>query len=181
MQTKNIIRVAIVTVLLLLVPLVAMQFNHDIVWSPFDFAVAGTLLFGAGLAYVFLANKSVNIVHRAAVALAVATALFLVWSNLAVGLIGSEKNPDNLMYLGVIAVAIVGALIARFRPHGMARALFATALAQALVAVIALALGMHHSAESSVSEILGINAFFVALFVVSGFLFQRASTTPQHQ
>jgi len=42
-----------------------------------------------------------------------------------------------LMYIGVLAVGIIGALIARFQPHGMARALFATALAQMLVAVIA--------------------------------------------
>ena len=29
------------------------------------------------------------------------------------------------MYFGVLAVGIVGALLARFQPHGMARALFA--------------------------------------------------------
>ena len=42
------------------------------------------------------------------------------------------------MYFGVLAVGMAGALIARLRPRGMARALFATALAQALVAAIAL-------------------------------------------
>jgi hypothetical protein len=35
------------------------------------------------------------------------------------------------MYIGVLAVGIIGAIIARLRPRGMARALFATALAQA--------------------------------------------------
>jgi hypothetical protein len=39
--------------------------------------------------------------------LAVGTALFLVWSNLAVGLIGSENNPANMMYLGVLAVFLL--------------------------------------------------------------------------
>ena len=62
--------------------------------------------------------------------------------NLAVGIIGTEDNPANLMYGGVLAVGIVGAIIARFQPHGMARALVATALAQALVAVIALIAGL---------------------------------------
>jgi hypothetical protein len=42
----------------------------------------------------------------------------------------------------VLAVGLIGAIIACFRPHGMARALFATALAQALVAVIALIFGL---------------------------------------
>jgi hypothetical protein len=50
--------------------------------------------------------------------------------NLAVGVIGTEDDPANLMYVGVLAVGIIGAIIARFRPHGMARTLFATALAQ---------------------------------------------------
>ena len=54
----------------------------------------------------------------------------LVWINLAVGIIGSEDNPANLMYGGVLAVGVAGAVAARFRPGGMARALAATALAQ---------------------------------------------------
>ena len=47
----------------------------------------------------------------------------------------------NLMYLGVIAVGFVGAFIARFQSRGMALALFATAVAQMLVPVIALMMG----------------------------------------
>ena len=66
------------------------------------------------------------------------------------------------MYVGVLAVGVVGAVIARFRPNGMARALLATALAQALVAVIALIAGKHQLPLSSVSEILGLNGLFVA-------------------
>ena len=57
----------------------------------------------------------------------------------------------------------------------MARALFATALAQALVAVIALILGMHQAPYSSVGEILGLNGFFVALFLGSAWLFSNAA------
>jgi hypothetical protein len=53
--------------------------------------------------------------------------------NLAVGIIGSEDNPANLMYGGVLAVGIIGAIIARFEPHGMARALVATTLATSAV------------------------------------------------
>jgi hypothetical protein len=57
---------------------------------------------------------------------------------------------------------------ARFQPHGMARALFAAALAQALIA------GMHQYPGSSVVEILIVNGFFVALFVGSAWLFRHA-------
>jgi hypothetical protein len=112
-----------------------MQFTDEVVWGPTDFVVAGVLLFGTGITYELLARKAGNIAYRAAVGAAVATALLLVWMNLAVGIIGHEEDPANLMYVGVLAVGIVGALIARFQPEGMARALVAMALVQALVAV----------------------------------------------
>jgi hypothetical protein len=69
----------------------------------------------------------------------------LVWTNLAVGIIGEPDELANLMYVGVLAVGILGAITARFRPAGMARALLATALVQALVAGIALIAGEHQA------------------------------------
>jgi len=79
-----------------------------------------------------------------------------------------------LMYFGVLAVGIIGAIIARFRPHAMARALFATALAQALVVVIVLIFGLG-SPWSGPGEILALNGFFVSLFVGSALLFRYAA------
>ena len=93
--------------------------------------------------------KTGNTAYKSAVGLALATPLLLVW--------------------------MIGAIIARFQPHGMARALIATALAQALVAVIALIAGMHQAPYTSVGEILGLNGFFVALFLGSALLFLNAA------
>ncbi len=76
--------------------------------------------------------------YRAAVGVALAAVFLLVWLSLSVGIIGADGDPANLMYFGVIAVGIIGALAARCRPLGMAGALLAVALAQAFVAVIAL-------------------------------------------
>jgi hypothetical protein len=67
----------------------------------------------------------------------------------------------------VLAVGIVGAFAARFRPQGMARALVATALAQALVAVIALTAGL--------GSALVLTGIFMALWLVSAWLFRRAA------
>jgi peptidoglycan/LPS O-acetylase OafA/YrhL len=103
----------------------------------------------------------------------VATALILVWTNLAVGLIGSGDNPANWMYFGVLVVGIIGALVARFRPRGMARALFVTALAQVLVAAITLVAGLGYPLSGPL-EILVMNGFFVVLFAGSALLFRRA-------
>lgn len=171
----SVVRVALVTAALLLVPLLAMQFTPEVNWSPMDFAVAGALLFSAGIAWTLLSAGLAGMAYRLAAVIAVATALVLAWGNLAVGLIGSENNPANLMYAGVIGVAIVGALVVRGRARGMSRALLATALAQALVAVIALAGGLGASEPPGRLGILILNGFFVALFALSGWLFARAA------
>jgi hypothetical protein len=113
--------------------------------------------------------------YRSAVGIALAAAFMLVWLMGAVGIIGVEGDPADLMYFGVLAVGIVGAILARFHPHGMARALFATALAQGLVAVIALIAGKHLDPVTSVPELLGLNGFFVAMFLGSAWLFLYAA------
>lgn len=160
--------------LILLVPLVAMQFTDEVKWDVADFVFAGALLIGVGVPYELAVRKTGNAAYRGAVGLALAAAFILIWVNGAVGVIGTEDDPANLMYLGVLGVGIIGALIARFRPHGMARALFATALAQTLVAVIALIARLGYPLSGPL-EILGLNGFFVALFVGSAWLFRRAA------
>ena len=160
--------------LLLLLPLFAMQVTDQVVWDVADFAFFGALLVGAGVTYELAARMTGNTAYRAAVGVALAAAFILVWVNLAVGVIGTERDDANLMYGGVLAVGIIGAIIARFQPDGMARALFATALAQALVAVIALLAGLG-SPWSGPGEILILNGFFVALFVGSAWLFRKAA------
>jgi hypothetical protein len=75
----------------------------------------------------------------------------------------------------VIAVGIIGAFIARFRPRGMARALFATALAQTSVAAIAL-IARLGDPWSGPLELSVLNGFFVALFAGSAWLFRRSAS-----
>ncbi len=124
--------------------------------------------------YELAARKGGNPAYRAAVGIALAAALLLVWINLAVGIIGSEDHPANAMYIGVLAVGTIGAIIARLQPHAMARALFATALAQALVAVIAVILGLGAPASGPL-KLVALNGFFVGLFIGSALLFRYAA------
>ena len=160
--------------LILLLPLVAMQFTDEVNWDVADFAFAGALLIGTGITYELAVRKTGDTAYRAAVGVALAAAFILVWLSLGVGIIGRDGDPANLMYFGVLAVGIIGALIARFRPRGMARALFATALAQTSVAVIALVAGLGYP-WSGPLELSVLNGFFVALFVGSAWLFRRAA------
>lgn len=178
---KSMLRVALGTALLLLVPFVAMQVGADMHWSPFDFVAAGCLLFGAGLTFVLLARLGEATAYRLAVGVAVAAGLLLVWANLAVGLVGSEHHPANLLYGGVLAVALLGAFGARFRPLGMARAMFGAALTYVVVTAIALfawpPAGAAAEPSVNIANVLVANAAFATLWVVAGGLFRWASVT----
>jgi hypothetical protein len=164
-----------VTALILLLPFFAMQFTDEVDWDVADFALFGAMLVGAGGTYELAVRKAGNTAYRAAVGVALAAAFILVWMNLAVGIIGTEDNSANLMYGGVLAVAIVGAFNARFQSIGMSRALSATALAQALVAVIAVTAGLGSTGPNWPGEIVILTGFFAALWLVSAWLFWKAA------
>jgi hypothetical protein len=167
----RIVRWSAVAILLLL-PLVAMQFSDDVVWTLSDFVLAGVLLGGIAGIYELIARRSGRIPYRFAVGVALLTSLLLVWVIGAVGLIGAEGDPFDLAYGGVLAVALLGATMAGLQSPGMARAMFATAAAQAVVVVIALVVGKQHVEASSVGEIVGSNGFFIVLWVWSALLFR---------
>src|SRR5690606_3391848 len=97
--SRSILWVAIVTLLILSIPLVAMQFTNEVDWSIMDFIIMGVLLFGTGVLFALVMRLSSNIVYKIAVGLAVGTAFFMTYVNLAVGLIGSGPHAGNLMYV----------------------------------------------------------------------------------
>ena len=75
--------------LLLLLPLVAMQFTNEVNWTFSDFIVAGILLFGTG-GLIELAMRKINKVGtRIWVILGILIVLFLIWAELAVGVFGT--------------------------------------------------------------------------------------------
>ena len=171
---RSVVGVALATALILLLILLSMRIIGDMNWSLFDFVFAGAIIFGTGLTYVLVARKAGNIAYRVAVGVALAAAFMLVWSNLAVGIIGSEDNLANLMYGGVLAIGFIGAIIAELRPQGMARVLFAMAVTQAAITGIALILGLG-TPWSEPGEIVFVNGFFVTLFIGSALLFRSVA------
>ena len=144
-------------------------------WDLLDYLTFGTMI-AVVLIIVMLAwRRARNRAYRGAVAVAVLGAFFLVWVNGAVGIIGNEENEANLLFFGVLAVAAVGALLARFRARGMAMALYATALAQVLVAAFAIVTDLGASGPIWPRDILVITGFFSLFWLVSGWLFSRAA------
>ncbi len=159
--------------LILLLPLVA---GAD--WTLGDFVFAAMLLFGSLGAYELVVRMTRNTAYRAGMGVAIVAAFLLVWVNAAVGI--TDSDADILFFTVVPTVGIIGAVIARFQPRGMALAMSATALALALVAVTALVSGMV-PVFNPAFEILGITAFYVALFVGSALLFREAARGgPEH-
>lgn len=172
---RPIARAALPAGVLLAIPLVAMRFTDDVAWSPFDFVFMGALLFSTFLTFDVAARRLASRAQRAAVAVALATAFLLVWVNASVGIIGAPGGLNDL-YLGVLAVGLVGAVAARFRPARMARPLFAMALAQLLVPPFAWLVGgpEHFAAPPGTWGVLALNAGFAVAFAAAGLLFARS-------
>lgn len=155
---------------LLLLPLVAMQFTREVNWTGSDFAVMGVMLLTACCFYELGVWLSGDIAYRGGFAVAVAASFLLVWVNLAVGIIGQEKENDiaNLLFLGVLATWVAGGLIARFRPREMTYAVIAAAVVQAGIGAFAMAAGWGN--EAAISGVL-----FCSMWLTSAALFRKAS------
>lgn len=155
---------------LLLLPAVAMRFFPDagVDWSAMDFVVMGTLLAVACGLYELGARLGATRAYRAGFGLAVFAGFLTVWVNLAVGMLGDEGDAANLLFVGVLAVAALGSLLARFKPAGMAKAMFATAAAQLAAVGVGLAMGGFEPRE------LALTACFALPWLLAGGLFRLA-------
>ena len=122
-----------IAVALIVTPLIAMQFTREVNWTGSDFLFATAVIGGVGAIYELAASKSQNQAYRAGVAFALTAAFLIVWANGAVGMIGTESNPFNLLFYGVVLLAIGGSIVARFQSLGMAWTMTAAAVAQAMI------------------------------------------------
>jgi hypothetical protein len=184
MNPKRLLLVLLLPTLVLLIPGAAMLFSAEgWKWSPADFIFAWLLMASVGLCYLVVTRKAVGRAYRVGTGVALATGFLLIWINGAVGLIGSEHNPANALYLCVLAMAAVGAGLARLEPLGMSRALFTTALAQFCVPIVAL-IFWRADFRPGVSQVFALNTFFVLMFAVSALLFRlerhRGVTSSPH-
>ena len=153
---------------LMLLPLLAVRGIQRAAWDPpGDFILLGILLVGVGAAYELAVRAPDRNAYLAATGIAVLAAFLQVWINFAVGIIGSEDNPANLIYVAVLAVVTGGAVLARFRPLGMSRAMIAAAVAQALAFAVAMVAGLGFTGP--------ITIFFAALWLISAWLFRKAA------
>ena len=116
--------------------------------------------------------------YRLGVAVALAAGFLQVWINLA-SIVGSEDNPQNQGFFGVVVAAAACAFIARLQADGMARAMLATAGVQkVLAAAVATAPSTARAQPMGAFGVLILSGVFSALWLVSAALFHW-SARPQ--
>lgn len=160
---------------LLAAPAIAMRFTTEVNWNAFDFAAAGVMLLAVLVPWELAARKARSLSGLFAVAVALGTPFLIVWSALAVGIVGSENNPANLAFFAVIGVFVLAALVAAFRPAGMVWATLAAAAAQIAVGAWAYLGGAGAGSPSWPMDVLGATGVFTFLWLLSAALFRRAA------
>ena len=88
-QNKRLVIILLTSAILLLIPLIAMQFTDEVNWTLFDFVIGGALLFGTGLMCELVIRKIKKIKYRIAICVALLVVLLLIWAELAVGIFGT--------------------------------------------------------------------------------------------
>ena len=89
MKNKRLLIILSVVGVLMLIPLIAMQFTKEVNWSASDFVVMGILLLGTGLGCELILRKIKKRENRIVLCLAVLGAFLLIWMELAVGIFGT--------------------------------------------------------------------------------------------
>jgi len=166
---------AIPTVLLVTPAVMMLRDAEGWLWSPFDFAFAAGLLYGTtGLIDVAI-RRGGSTAYRLGAGLAVLVSVVLIWVNGAVGMIGDENNPANLMFISVILIAFGGSALARFEPRGMARAMLVAFALNAAIAVAALVLGWGAGDPPGAVGLAMLIGGFAVMWGLSSALFARAA------
>ena len=160
---------------LLAAPFIAMRLDAEGVdWSAGDFIFAGLLFAIVGGLLELAVSKVQSRWYRAGVAAALLANLLVIWSNLAVGIVGSEHQPSNRLFFLALLAGIAVAAVGRFRATGMARAMMASALSLMIAFAIASAGASDEPFVEHRVEFAG-TSILAALFLSSAWLFRRAA------
>ena len=77
--------IALGTGLILLIPLIAMQFTNEVNWDTKDFLVMGLLLLGTASLFVLVSRRAPRR-RRVVISFMIAAAFVYIWAELAVGI-----------------------------------------------------------------------------------------------
>jgi hypothetical protein len=94
MASKRLLKIGLITVLLLLIPLIAMQFTEQVDWKLFDFIIGGILIFSTGLVIDYVWRKIPSKKYKFILITVVLIVFFLIWTDLAVGIFNTPISGD---------------------------------------------------------------------------------------
>ena len=160
-----------VAALLLSLPAIAMKFFPDagVDWDARDFIIMGVMFALACGTIEVAARLSTDIAYRIGAIIATGTAFLTVWVNLAVGMILSESNLENAVFLLVIAIPLVSAFLTRFSARGLAKGTLAAGIVQALIALVVAVLPLD---DLFTATMIGL---FCLPWLVASALFHKAA------
>lgn len=119
-----------------------------------------------------MSGNTGNSAYRIGAAVAVAVSFLTVWMRM----VGSEDNPANLGFFGVVMTAGACAFAVRFRAEGMARAMLATAGVQALIGLAVATAPVSARVEPhGVAGVVMQSAIFVTLWLIAAAFFHRSA------
>ncbi|MFN5134897.1 MAG: hypothetical protein ACK5DG_06225 [Chitinophagaceae bacterium] len=85
-ENKRLLFIITAIAILLLVPLIAMQFTDEVNWTVLDFTAAAALLLITGFLCELVLRRVKQLKYRIALCAAVLFVCFIVWLELAVGI-----------------------------------------------------------------------------------------------
>lgn len=141
-------------------------------WGLEDFVMAGLMLSAVAGCFLLARRQSSGLAYLLAFAIMLGALFVTVFAWLAVGIIGSEDHPANLLYTGVIAVCAMGAARARLRPAGMSRTLALAAGLQAGVTVLGAVLMASEFTGAGFFTPLAFNVLLTGSLALSAWLFR---------
>ena len=89
MKTNRFLIILLIVGALLLIPIIAMQFSSEVVWTASDFIIMGILLLVTGLGIDLVLRKVSSSKNRLIMGGIILAVFFMIWAELAVGVFGT--------------------------------------------------------------------------------------------
>ena len=155
--------------------LLALPLIFDAPWSLFDYLTVGFALCAAALLVEVGLRLSSDAFFRLGACIAIGTGLLLAWVNGAVGFLGDENNPANLMFFLVHGTALLTAIDGQFRAAALERAMRLAALVQLVVGAIGYFGGFAEPGSRGIYEVVLGTSLFCGLWLTAAALFRHAA------
>ena len=160
---------------LLLVPFIAMRVTSEVNWTLGDFIFAGLMLAALCGTIELAVRRSSKAIYRWAITLAALGAFVVVWVNLAVGIVASEDNAYNVVFMAIILATLLASAFVRLRARAMAKILPVTAVTLLIALGVGQMLGSDELHGTRLAEWTGVT-LFAGMFAVSAMLFRDAAS-----